>query len=138
MKKLGLSLILVLLFVSCDLDDDDSGNFSVVTLPIKSSIVPEEFNFGMQHTITVTYELPNGCHSFYNLFYQYEDTSRIVAINALLNEELACTEAIIEMEYTFLVNVVQKEDYIFKFWKGLDEGGENIFEEIRVRVNEIK
>lgn len=138
MKKLGLSLMLVLLFLSCSLDDENSSNFNVVTLPIKSAIVPEEFNLGTRHSITVTYELPNGCHSFYNLFYQYEDNSRVVAINALLNEELACTEAIIELEYTFLVNVVQEEDYIFKFWKGLDEDGENIFEEIRVPVNEIK
>ncbi len=123
------------LVVSCSIDDD-SNNFKLETLPIKEAIVPAEFTFRSMHDITVTYELPSGCHSFYDLFYQYEGTSRRVAINSLVNEGVACTDDIREIEYTFKVNVVQREDYTFKFWKGVDSEGENIFEEVIVPVNQ--
>lgn len=135
MKRFFLSLTLVFLFVSC-FTDDDTNNFKLETLPIKEAIVPDSFNFGSQHEITIKYDLPDGCHSFYDLFYQYQDTTRVVAVNSLVHQDLNCTEALIEEEYTFIVNVVQHEDYIFKFWKGTDSNDENIFEEIIVPVNE--
>jgi 7-cyano-7-deazaguanine synthase in queuosine biosynthesis len=127
--------VLVFLLVSCGLDDD-SNNFVIETLPIKEAIVPVEFDYGQRHNIMIRYELPSGCHSFYNLFYQYEGTSRIIAVNSIVNEDVACTDDIREFEYTFEVNVVQYEDYTFKFWKGTDADGGNIFEEIIVPVNE--
>ena len=136
MKRLFLNVILVLLFVSCSQDDDDANNFKIETLPVNEAIVPAEFTFGSRYDITITYDLPSGCHSFYNLFYRYEGTSRIVAVNSFVNESVACTDDIREFEFTFEVNVVQREDYIFKFWKGIDDVGENIFEEIIVPVNE--
>ena len=136
MNRIVLNLVLVFLFVSCSLDDDNTSNVKLETLPIKEAIVPDEFIFGSRHDITITYDLPSGCHSFYNLFYRYEGTSRTVAVNSLVNESTACTDDIREFEYTFEVNVVQREDYIFKFWKGIDGEGENIFEEIIVPVNE--
>ena len=124
------------MFVSCSLDDGNTNNVSIVTLPIKEAILPAEFIFGSKHNITITYELTSGCHSFYGLFYQYEEASRIVAVNSLVDESVACTDDVREFEYTFEVSVVQREDYTFKFWKGTDEDGENIFEEIIVPVNE--
>jgi len=135
MKRFFVSLVLIFLVVSCSIDDD-SNNFKLETLPIKEAVVPTEFTYGLMHDITVTYELPSGCHSFYDLFYQYEGASRTVAINSLVNEGVACTDDIREIEYTFKVNVVQREDYTFKFWKGVDGDGENIFEEVIVPVNQ--
>jgi len=135
MKRFFVSLVLIFLVVSCS-TDDDANNFKLETLPIKEATVPAEFIFGSMHDITVKYDLPSGCHSFYDLFYQHEGTSRTVAINSLVNEGVACTDDIREIEYTFKVNVVQREDYTFKFWKGVDSDGENIFEEIIVPVNQ--
>jgi len=135
MKRFFVSLVLILLFTSCSVDDD-ANNFTLETLPIKEAVVPAEFTYGALHDITVKYDLPSGCHSFYDLFYQYDGAIRTVAINALVNEGVACTDDIREIEYTFKVNVVQREDYTFKFWKGVDSDGENIFEEIIVPVNQ--
>ncbi len=135
MKRLLLNLLLVFLLVSCSLDDD-SNNFTIETLSVKEAIVPSEFDFGSRYNITIMYDLPSGCHSFYNLYYQYEGTSRIVAVNTRVDDNDACTDDIREVEYVFEVNVVQRQDYTFKFWKGTDAGGENIFEEIIVPVNE--
>ncbi len=134
MKRIFVSIVLMFLVVSCSVDDDGANDFVLETLPIKEAIVPTEFNFGSSHDITVKYDLPSGCHSFYDLFYQYEGTSRTVAINSLVNENDVCTEEIREIEYTFKVNVVQRQDYTFRFWKGTDGDGENIFEEVVVPV----
>ena len=38
-------------------------------------------------------------------------------------------------EYDLLVTAKQEEGYLFKFWKGTDNNGENIFEEVVVPVN---
>ena len=56
------------------------------------------------------------------------------SMGSLVNENGPCTDDLREIEYTFKVNVVQREDYTFKFWKGVDGDGENIFEEIIVPV----
>ncbi len=135
MKRVFVSIVLMFLVVSCSVDDD-ANNFKLETLPIKEAIVPDAFDFGSRHDITVIYDLPSGCHSFYDLFYQYEGTARTVAINSLVNEDDVCTDDLREIEYTFKVNVVQRQDYTFRFWKGTDSNGENVFEEVVVPVNQ--
>ena len=135
MIKNFLILILVIFTItSCSLDDDNS-NLSIETLPIKEAIVPAKFNFGSVYTLKIIYDLPSGCHSFYELFYQYDGVSRIIAVNSVVNTNLACTEALIEREHEFEVRASQQEDYIFKFWKGTDNAGNDIFEEIIIPVS---
>ncbi len=133
-KNILLTFFLVFTFVSCSLDDDGNTNFALKTLPIKEAVVPAEFEFGSSYTIKVLYDLPDGCHSFYNLYYEYKGTSRIVAITAIVDLNATCTEAIIEKEHEFIVNISQSEDYTFRFWKGEDSQGDDIFEDIVVPV----
>ncbi len=136
MSKNFLVVILIIsTLFSCSLDDDRNLNLSLKTLPIKEAIVPDSFEFGESHEITVFYDLPDGCHSFRNLFYQHQGTSRIVAINSLLDDATNCTLAVIEKEFTFRVRATQQEDYTFKFWKGTDSNGDDIFDEVIVPVN---
>lgn len=120
---------------SCSIDDDNS-HFTIKTLPIKEAIVPDFFEFGQVYEITVFFDLPDACHSFYDLFYQHQGTARIVAINSLVDNRSTCTLAVIEKEYTFTVRAIQEEDYTFKFWKGTDSNGDDIFEEVIVPVNQ--
>ena len=134
MKRAFILILTILTLSSCSLDDGDNTYVSIETLPIKQAIVPLEFEYGSVYTLKVIYDLPSGCHSFYNLFYQYENTARIIAINSLVNSNQACTEALIEKEYEFEVTVSQRENYVFKFWKGIDDEGHDIFEEIVVPV----
>ncbi len=135
MKRVILILMMAFVGVSCSLDDDGA-NFDLATLPIKTAEVPEEFVFGGTYEITVTFDLPDGCHSFQSLFFQQNGNERVVAINALIDLQAACTEAITEKSYTFNLTALQQNNYVFKFWKGLDNDGENIFEEVIVPVRE--
>ena len=134
-KKILASIIVLFSLLSCSLNDDGNSNLSLKTLPIKEAIVPEAFDLGQSYEITIFFDLPDGCHSFYNLFYQYDGTTRIVAVNALFDNAANCTLSIIEKQFTFTVEATQHEDYTFKFWKGVDNNGDDIFEEVIVPVN---
>ena len=134
-RKFLIATIVTITLFSCSVDDGNS-NFSIKTLPIKTAEVPSEFIFGQTYTLKVVYDIPTSCHSFYGLFYRHEGFSRVVAINSLVNNDLtSCDENPIEREYTFEVRALQNEDYTFKFWKGKDNSGNDIFEEVVVPVN---
>lgn len=135
-KKFLILFALTVVFNACSLDDDDNLYYSIETLPIKEAIVPAEFEFGSFYDITVTYDLPSSCHFFDQLYYEYEGTSRIVAVNAGVLENTDCEDSITEKEFTFTVRVEQVEDYLFKFWNGKDNSGNDIFIEILVPVVE--
>ncbi|KGL62544.1 hypothetical protein [Polaribacter sp. Hel1_85] len=135
MKKITLLLFGLLVFYSCLNNDIDTPNYRFEYLPIDSAITPASFTLGEIDTIKVKYTLPNGCYSFDQIYYQTRDTTRIVAITAFVQLDEDCTEAIIQEETKFTVKASQEEDYVFKFFKGKDSNGENIFEEVIVPVN---
>ena len=135
MKKIILLFVASILFYACLNNNDNQVNFDYALLPIDEYTVPTSFTFGEKDTIKVKYSFPNGCYSFDNVYYEYLDTTRIVAIRALVSLEENCTLAIIEGNYDLIVTATQEEDYVFKFWKGTDSNGDNIFEEVIVPVN---
>ena len=135
MRRFFMFAALLVFVVSCGLDDDGA-NFTLQTLPVKSAEVPDEFTYNKEYNITVTYDLPDGCHSFHSLFFQQENDERTVAINAIVDLRTNCTQAVVEESFTFEILALQREDYVFKFWKGVNGDGENIFEEVVVPVNE--
>jgi hypothetical protein len=133
-KKIVLLLLTIICFIAC-FEDNNEGSFALVELPVDSYSVPDSFTFGEKDTITVNYTLPDGCHSFNNLFYQRQDTARVVAVSVFLDLDGECAEILRTEEYKFVVTASQEEDYLFKFYKGLDDDGKNIFEEVTVPVN---
>ena len=134
MKKTALLLLGLLVFYSC-LDTNDSVDFKYEFLSIDEAITPANFTFGKTDTIKVKYSLPNGCYAFDRIYYETKDTTRTVAITALVTLNDACTQAIIKEEYELIIRASQTEDYVFKFYKGKDNKGENIFEEVVIPVN---
>ena len=134
MKKIILLFAGLFLFYAC-LNNDDQINYGYEILPVDEYTTPLAFTFGEKDTIKVKYTLVNGCYSFDNVYYEYQDTARIVAVRALVVLDENCTENITQKEHEIIVTVTQKEDYVFKFYKGEDANGENIFEEVVVPVN---
>lgn len=134
MKKIIPLVAGLLLFYSC-INNDNKLNFVYEILPIDEYTVPASFTFEVTDTIKVKYSLKNSCYFFDNIYYEYQDTTRIVAVRALMETDKACAQAITQHEYKLIITPNQEEDYVFKFWKGLDSNGENIFEEVIVPVN---
>lgn len=135
MKKIILLFASILLFYSCLNSDNDRVNLAFELLPIDEYTTPESFTFGQKDTIKIKYSLKNGCYYFDNIYYEYQDTTRIVAVRSIIDLDSNCTEAITQYDYDLVVTVAQEEDYVFKFYKGTDTNGDSIFEEVVVPVN---
>lgn len=133
MKNLIFLLVTAALLSSCLQNDYPSYDYKYLT--IDEAIAPASFTFGQKDTIKLKYTLPNSCHSFSDVYYEYKDNTRIVAIIALVDLENVCTQVTIPKEYNLIVTATQQEDYVFKFWKGTDSDGNNIYDEIVVPVN---
>ncbi|MDA0177854.1 hypothetical protein OOZ35_10160 [Mesoflavibacter profundi] len=138
MKKV-LTLLLSLVALSCSLDDENNviENYHVEILPIESAIVPESFNYGEEHEITVTYLRPNSCHAFNDFYYVKDNNERTVAImSTVLDNNQNCLELNDEQQRTFTLEATQTENYVFKFWQGEDDSGNDTYLIIEVPVNQ--
>lgn len=131
MKKLFIAL-LALFILSCSLDENQS--VSYLPVPIESVSMPESFVQGQTYQIDLTYLKPNNCYSFHDIYFVKEDNTRTVAIiNAVLDSGNCQTSgAEIETSFNFIVN--DTGSYIFKFWQGEDNQGEDIYLTIEIPV----
>lgn len=139
MKK-TLVLLLVLVLSSCSLDNDISSNYQEL-LPVETAILPEEFVLNEIYDITVSYLTPSNCHYFNDIYYVKENNERTVAIISTVYEDNGnCvdfeTSEIPELEATFQFRATQTGLYIFKFWQGENENGENQYLNIEVQAIE--
>lgn len=132
MKKQLLLILSIALLSSCIKNTESLQELKLLTIDEVST--PPFFTFNQVDTIKVKYTLPNSCHYFHSLYYQYQDTTRIIAIRAVNYLERSCTEVAQQKELKIPILVSQKEDYLFKFWKGKDNSQEDIFEEIVINV----
>ncbi len=123
MKKI-FALGLMLMFLgSCDVSDDDASfSFSFEVLPIESVDIPDQFELGAIHPITVSYLRPSTCHSFRDFYYVKENNERTVAVVSTDLQASDCqdlTDELVEATFNFKVN--SNGSYIFRFWQGEDE-----------------
>jgi hypothetical protein len=132
MKKQLLFVLSIILLSSCIKNTESLQELKLLSIDEVSP--PPFFTFNQVDTIKVKYTLPNSCHHFHSLYYQHQDTARIIAIRAVNYLERSCTEVIQQKELKIPILVSQKEDYLFKFWKGKDNRQEDIFEEIVINV----
>lgn len=58
-----------------------------------------------------------------------------MAGTAIVNLDGACTQETRQEEYVFTVEASQREDYVFKFWKGKNDEDEDVYEEVVIPVN---
>lgn len=139
MKRIILTCLFSIILFSCSLDDglDDYGNFKTEILPIDEITLPTSLNYEEKYTIPFKYTLPDGCHSYDQLYYASKDSTRTVAVYVLVDQsEGACDDVVVQEEDEFVLTVSQTEDYIFKIWKGTNDQDEDVFEEYIVPVLE--
>ena len=137
MKKFILFLVAVFFLNACSIDDN-SPNYRLEVLPVESFTVPASFTLGETYSIKVKYRNPSGCHFFQTFYYEKQLNTRTVGVVSRVIEGKDCLPAPsaqdpIEVSFNFLVN--SNGSYIFKFYKGKDASGEDIFEEVEIPVN---
>ncbi|WP_411029456.1 hypothetical protein [Spongiimicrobium sp. 3-5] len=139
MKRILLFALVVLTlfaFSSCNLDDDGP-NFNFVALRVLSAEVPDAFDLNETHKITVTYSLPDGCTTFRGFEIDNPDTTtRNVVVIGSQRTDLVCTQLTDTVEASFDFTVLFSDTYLFRFWTGEDENGEQQYLEIEVPVND--
>jgi hypothetical protein len=138
MKRLLFLVSLVFLLNSCSMDDD-SINYRYEILPVDSFEIPESFVFGQTYPIKIYYKRPTTCHGFDGFFYDSYMNTRTIAVQSIVVNQSNCLEISSEepaLEAVLNFKVVYQNTYLFKFYKGKDENGENIFEEVEVPVTD--
>lgn len=135
MKKLLLLLFMSLMAISCS--TDDGNNYYYEILPVESFEVPPSFDFGKVYTLTVFYKKPTNCHTDASLYFEKKDSTRIIAIQSLVLDRNKCDTLENEepIKGTFQFEVLSSTPYLFKFYKGQGENGEDLFEEVIIPVN---
>ena len=134
MKKIVLLTLFLFTLVGCSIDDDQP-NYSYEVLPIDSYTLPQSFTLGQTYEIKLKYIKPSNCHSFQGIYYDKELNIRTIGIQTTVLESTDCKPLTTEpIEVSFNFYVTNTGSYIFKFYKGEDANGENIFEEVEIPV----
>lgn len=135
MKQLFLICVFVLSMVSCSLEDDSPNDFHFEILPIESVDIPEEFNFGQTYEIQVSYLRPSGCYVFNDFYYTSELNQRTVAVINTVYPNQPCEifeNELVEVSFNF--KVTSNGTYVFRFWQGEDENGNDMYFIVEVPV----
>lgn len=136
MKKIIIYLILITATFSCSVSSDDSLLNSQELLPIENVTIPEMFALGETYEIIVSYLRPTACHAFNDIYYvKYNNERTVAVISTVFNNNGNCTDLEDEeLEASFNFTATEFGSYVFKFWKGLDNNGQDTYLVIEVPV----
>lgn len=136
MKKLiCLYFFLALIACSTSSPDDSKTGVSFEILPIESAIVPSSFALDQTYQIRVLYYRPSNCHAFSEFYFEKQDNERVVAIINSVIDNVNCetlNNDLIEVLFNFVAE--DSGAYVFKFWQGLDQNGNDQYYIVEVPV----
>ncbi|MCF6129727.1 hypothetical protein L1S35_08580 [Flavobacterium sp. AS60] len=135
MKNVISLLVLFFILNSCSPGDDTQYSYRLI--PIESVEIPTEFTLGETYPITVHYTLPTSCYHFSSLYYDKNLNIRTIAVETLVETRNNCQELSAvdgARTETFNFYVTSNGTYIFKFYQGKDDQGNDIFLEYEVPV----
>jgi hypothetical protein len=136
MKKLFFLFAIVLGLNSCSLDDDSTPNYYLEVVPVENFIVPDTFDYLGVHEIKLFYKKPTICHELAGIYFERHLNERTIGLQCMVTNSTNCQPYEGELyEVNFNFEVISTDTYLFKFYKGKDEDGNNIFEEVEIPVN---
>ncbi|MFN4026088.1 MAG: hypothetical protein ACK4IZ_01435 [Flavobacterium sp.] len=136
MKKIFPVVTLLFLLLSCSIESDT--RYALELLPVESVEIPTEMTLGETYQFKMNYRLPTTCHDYNAIYYHKDLNVRTIAIESAVKQQNNCQERtennLYECTFDFLVT--SNGSYIFKFWHGKDEQGNDVFLEYEIPVNE--
>lgn len=133
MKKLVV-LAMSLFVLSCSLSDDSDISTNVL-LPIENAVLATEFERGEIYDIYLTYLRPSSCHIFNDIYFAAESNENTVAIiETYFNGPESCNELNEMHEAILRFKAGDEDSYVFKFWQGEDDNGDDQYLIIEVPV----
>jgi hypothetical protein len=135
MKKIALFLVLMTTLLSCSVDEPD--RYTNYVLPIDSYTLPATFAVGATHEVKLKYQKPTACYNYRGIYYYSDSNTRTIAIYADVKDGESCTQALPPLsEVSFNFAPTTAGTYIFKFYKGKDVAGADVFEDVNVVVTQ--
>ncbi|WP_179009526.1 hypothetical protein [Winogradskyella forsetii] len=137
MKRYALFVFaFISIFTSCNIDDNDNYDFYLEVVPIDSVELPEYFVQGEIYEINITYTQPNSCYYFNDFIYEIDGQERtVVVVNTVYADvDNTCVYNPEEVTVHFNFSVTGNETYVFKFYQGEDEEGEDQYYIVEVPV----
>ncbi len=135
MKKIFFLFLLGISLISCELNNYDDG-YSLELLPVAKVEMPLTFAKDSLTNIPVKYLRPSNCHFFEDFYYQKNDFTRTIAIYcSKLNKDNCQSFQNDTIEVPLKFRPTELGTYQFKFWKGVDVQGQDIYEPYQVEVN---
>lgn len=134
MRKNIFTLLIALLLLSCSVDEGEETNY--VLLPVESIQLPDEFVLNEEYEIPIVFKRPTNCHGYYDIFLKVDNEIRTLAVQCVVYENSDC-EVLEENNQTnesFRFKILYDQVYVFRIWKGIDELGGEMYEEIEVPV----
>jgi len=120
--------------LSCSADEGEETSY--VALPIESIQLPDEFTLNEQYEIFFVFKRPTNCHGYYDVLLKADNAYRTLAVQSIVYKNANC-EVLTEnneANQSFRFKVIYDQVYMFRIWKGVNEFGEEIYEEIEVPV----
>lgn len=136
MKKVlvVLGFLSIFAFSSCSVEDDLELRFE--PLRVTDVNFPADLEANETYKVDVTYVRPSSCHYFEGFDYESTgETQTTVFLIASVLDEQPCQELHVEAETSFDFNPENGGVYIFRFWQGKDENGNDIYYTIDVLVD---
>ncbi len=91
---------------------------------------------GNTYEIKLKYTRPTACHFYQGIYYDKNLNVRTIGIQVATKRDQNCTQTVpAQSETSFNFYVTNTGSYIFKFYKGEDAAGKDIFEEVEVPVS---
>lgn len=134
MKKIALFLVLMTTLLSCSIDEPD--RYTSYVLPIESYILPETFVLNSTYEIKLKFQRPTACYNYRGIYYYSENNERTIGVYADTKDGDICTEVPPVSDVSFNFTPTTVGIYKFKFYKGKDIVGADVFEEVEINVTE--
>jgi len=135
MRKI-LFILIALSLYSCSLSDDGTDTHTEI-LPVESAILPDEFVLNNLHLIRLSYIRPSTCHAYNDIYYVANSNERTVAVvTTVFDSNDDCQEISTVLEASFDFRATELGSYIFKFWQGTNDEGEDLYMTYEVPVVE--
>jgi len=133
MKKIFACLFVLITF-SCSVNNDYEETYTEI-VPVESVMMPTEFVLNEVYEISLTYLRPTTCHAFSDIYFVSESNERTVAIiTTVFISNSPCEDLFTELQASFDFKPTNTGSYIFNFWQGKDDNGDDQYLVIEVPV----
>ena len=134
MKKILAFICVFMLTISCS-DEESTPPIRYVLVPIQNVEIPEVMYVETSYNIGVEYVRLSTCHGFDGFYYQKNGFTRTISVQNFVVEKPDCLPLVNQVySENMMFQPTEPGTYLFKFWKGKDDSGNDVFLEIERTV----